>query len=388
MPDLLNVCNILEEGRFGGPARRIVQVSEKLREFDINTHVVLPKLESDYFKECLSCANVQYSTLDITRLSKEKGIFLRYLRRFLLEIVLLTKFFGKHRFDLVHVNGAYQFKSAIAAKLSATPMIWHLNDSGGNGLMVKALFYPLASVCAKGFIVASKRSSKYYIDNTKLSKKMVEEIHAPVNVLSFKPNSIATGDSKLIVATVANVTPVKGLEYFVQMASLVALKYPDVQFWVAGSVLSSQKKYSEYIFSLIEKSSLTEENFKFFGHVSDIPGFLSQVDICVYSSVREASPTTVWEGMAMGKPVVTTDVGSVNQFIEDFKSGFVVPIRNIEALTEKVCVLLDDSELRLRLGKAARNIAEQDLGLDSAAKKHAEFYRKIIQDINHPVNVE
>jgi glycosyltransferase involved in cell wall biosynthesis len=79
--------------------------------------------------------------------------------------------------------------------------------------------------------------------------------------------------------------------------------------------------------------------------------------------------------MAMGKPLVTTDVGSVNQYVEDGVSGYIVPVRDVDGLSDRVKRLLNDPSLRKRMGAAAREVAVAKLGVDAAAMKHAEIYR-------------
>jgi glycosyltransferase involved in cell wall biosynthesis len=112
--------------------------------------------------------------------------------------------------------------------------------------------------------------------------------------------------------------------------------------------------------------------------VDDVPSFLQSGDIFVYTSISESGPGAVWEAMSMGKAIVTTDVGSVSQYIENGKSGFVVPVKDVEALTEKVELLLGDSALRQKMGAEARLVAEKYLDLRVAAEKHASFYRQIL----------
>ena len=85
--------------------------------------------------------------------------------------------------------------------------------------------------------------------------------------------------------------------------------------------------------------------------------------------------------MSMGKAVVTTNVGSVNQYIEDGKSGFIVPVKDAEALSRKVEILLNNENLRNAMGKEARKTAKKYLDISIAAKKHADFYKKILAEI-------
>lgn len=378
----MQVCNVDEEGRFGGPERRIVLVAQELKRHGVDTHVVYPTMDSRRFADELARAGITNSPLNITRLSKEKKILVRYILFFPTEVWRLWSFFKKHRFALVHVNGSYQFKVAVAAKLARIPVVWHLNDTNMSGL-VKKLSIVIASHCVAGFIVAGERVRDFYIRGTGLERRPCMEIHAPVDTKVFDPERVAPdkrldGPHGRRIATVSGINPTKGLEYFITMASMLLEGNEDLVFYVAGAEFSSQRKYYESLKRLIASTIPSSRKLVFLGMVDDVPGFIQAADICVLTSIAEASPTAVWEAMSMGKPVVSTDVGSVSRYIENGMSGFIVPVRDPESLAEKVRILLDNPELRVEMGHKARVIAQNHLDITWAAKKHALFYDRIL----------
>lgn len=378
----IRVCNVDEEGRFGGPERRIVQVAKALKQHGVDTYVVYPKYDSGKFAQELSKAGISSSALNITRLSKEKKVLARYVFYFFVEIYRLCMFFRRHQFDLVHVNGSYQFKVALAAKLAGIPVVWHLNDTKMDSI-VKIICTVVAKYCASGFIVAGKRVYDFYIRGNKLEQKPYIEIHAPVNTTVFDPKIVVpekrvsqTHGRKIV--TVSGINPIKGLEYFIEMASNLLRRHNDLVFFIAGAEFSSQRKYYQELKKLISSTMLTNNNLMFVGMVDDVPSFLQGADICVFTSVAEASPSAIWESMSMGKAVVTTDVGSVNQYIEDGVSGFIVPIKDAKALSERVEILLNNPALRQKMGAEARSVAQKNLDVTLAAQKHAFFYQRIL----------
>lgn len=376
----LRVCNVDEEGRFGGPERRIVQVAHALRQYNIKTHVVYPMLDSEVFEEHLDSHNIPGTKLDITRLSKQRRLLIRYILRFGVEIITLARFFAREKFHLVHVNGSYQFKIAIAAKFAGVPVLWHLNDTYTPHI-IKVLFNIIARICADGFIVAGERVNHYYLTNTDLHNLPIREVHAPVDLNKFNPQLFdkmheEVNDNTLCIGTVSGLNPAKGMEYFIEMAAKFVAINPAVRFMIAGAALDSQKAYSTMIQEKLNTSGLAG-HVQFSGFVHDVPRFLSQVDICVFTSVTEASPTSVWEALAMAKPVVTTDVGSVSQYIQDGVSGFIVPVRDIDKLSQRAMQLAANKNLREKMGAEARRVAVEKLGIDAAAERHEKIYRQI-----------
>ena len=380
----MRVCNVDEEGRFGGPERRIVQIAKALKSLGIETCVVFPQMESELFQAYIIENGIEFIRVDITRLSKQKKVLLRYVTRFILEIYKLARIFRKEKFDLVHVNGSYQFKVAIAAKLSGSPVIWHLNDTYAPSLL-KRVFSIVARACADGYIVAGQRVQEYYLSGTKMELLPRAEIHAPVNLDVFDPAGFKqeTKDSVSVlrVGTVSSVNPAKGLEYFVEVVAGLLAVYPKIEFVVAGSILESQKKYYDSIMKKMSSLGLTSDNVRFVGLIEDVPAFISQLDICVFTSVTEASPTSVWEAMAMAKPVVTTDAGSVRQYIEQGVSGFVVPVGDVDQLVTYTGTLIENEGLRESMGIAARRVAEHNLSTAAAAQQHASIYRQIVDSL-------
>lgn len=379
MANRLKVCNVDEEGRFGGPERRIVLVAAALVEEGVDTHVVYPSLDSGEFAQHLASAGVPCSALDITRLSKEARILARYVARFVTEALLLASFLKKNGFDLVHVNGSYQFKVAIAARLARVPVVWHLNDTMMHTAVRKAFSWT-AKRCASGFIVAGQRVHDYYLRGTDLELRLCMEINAPVDTDVFRPSGGGgSSDGTCTVATVSGLNPTKGVEYFVRMAAEVRERCPNVRFAVAGAELKSHASYSARIREMVADLGLDGEVIAFHGLVDDVPAFLRKADVCVFTSISEASPASVWEALSMGKAVVTTDVGSVRQHVVDGVSGYVVPIKDVKALGERVTLLLKDPMLRGRVGEAARKVACERLGIGDAARKHRDIYRRVVE---------
>ena len=151
----------------------------------------------------------------------------------------------------------------------------------------------------------------------------------------------------------------------------------DINYKIAGAILDSQKNYVTKIKKLILEDESLSERIKLLGFVDDVPDLLDKSDICVFTSLYEASPTSIWEAMAAGKAIVTTDVGSVNDYIKDGESGFIVAANDHDQLLERTEKLINDNALRVKLGNNAREVAHKRLDISSAASKHASIYRKV-----------
>ncbi len=98
-------------------------------------------------------------------------------------------------------------------------------------------------------------------------------------------------------------------------------------------------------------------------------------DFFVLPSLQESLSYMTMEAMACGKPVVAFDSGGVRDLVLDEKTGFLVPLRDIKALADKISLLISDSALRTALGEAARNHVVNTYSEKVIAQKYQQLYQ-------------
>lgn len=111
----------------------------------------------------------------------------------------------------------------------------------------------------------------------------------------------------------------------------------------------------------------------------NVRALLAESDIFVLPSAWEGLPRSVIEAMAVGLPVVGTDVGGINELVVDGETGWLVPLGDTEALAEALASLLLDRDARLRMGSRGRKRIE--LGFDIRVTTHQleEFYQLAVE---------
>jgi glycosyltransferase involved in cell wall biosynthesis len=112
------------------------------------------------------------------------------------------------------------------------------------------------------------------------------------------------------------------------------------------------------------------------GERSDVPELLAESDVFVLSSRSEGLPVSVLEAMSAELPVVATDVGGLAELVVDGETGILVPPDDEAALTEALGRLVEDRELRRRLGTAGRARAESSFDLSVFRRAHLELYER------------
>ncbi len=373
----MKVMNIILDGRIAGPQVRIYEIASALKKKGVETVVVLPKKNSEKFRALLDREKIRWKAVDLNKLSKNLFGIIKWILFFIPQVFSLMKIIKKEKPCVIHCNSSWQWKGVIAGFLAKRKIIWHLNDTRMNFLV--------RNVCgilikyADALIVEGKRVRNYYLSQFKCDKK-VFIIQAPVDTKRFNPAKVNGSEllnkyNGLKIISVGNVNPNKGFEYLIEAAEILSRKRKNLFFFIAGYLYESQKKYIDYLKGLIEKKSL--RNVIFLGGVDNIEEILKSADIYVCSSIAEASPQSVWEAMSMEKPIISTDVGSVSDFLIDGKNGFLIPIRNPGMIAEKIEKYRKAPELMVGFGKEARKTAVKYLDVDVSAENFLNAYKYV-----------
>lgn len=115
------------------------------------------------------------------------------------------------------------------------------------------------------------------------------------------------------------------------------------------------------------------------GWQKDVASWLAITDVFVLPSYyREGTPVTVLEGMAMGLPVVATDVPGCREAVVHGETGFLVPPCDVDNLTGAIQRLVEDSELRQRMGQAGRVRAVKCFAVEQIVEQYLELYLKLL----------
>ena len=374
---LIRVANVLEEGKVGGPQIRIVNVAQKLE--DVHTVVIAPEVSTNGFKQLCERYGVEFVALNMSRITKELSVALRFVFFSLFEIWKLRNILIEEQVDVVHASGgSWQFKAVLAGRLANKKVLWHLNDTSVPRF-IRTIF-KRCSPYADGFIYASDRTREYYSDYIPAEKKSYL-IPAPVDTAVFdpelvKPVDLSTAENTKVVGMVANINRLKGLDVLVKTAAQLQAECYNVCFVVVGPVFDNQQAYYEGIQKLI--SDLGVKNIRFVGGQENVAAWVAAFDVYLCCSRAESSPISVWEAMALAKPVIATDVGDIARYVIDSKGGVVAPNEDFVALADGLKMVLSDDALLESMGRFNRRIACEQLDLDFCVKRHRAAYDDIL----------
>lgn len=196
------------------------------------------------------------------------------------------------------------------------------------------------------------------------------------NHLSLPPKADppqAETSNLLIVGTIANLYPTKGIEYLVEAAShLRKLDFRGKSNFPIFLIIGEGPERPK-LEKLIQKYNL-KNNFFLLGHIPDAYKYLKAFDIFVLPSLKEGFPYAILEAMSAGLPIVATKVGGVPEIIDSGNTGWLIEPKNSHDLAEKITTLLKDENLRENLSAYAKQIVTKNFSLAAMIEKTKEIY--------------
>lgn len=177
---------------------------------------------------------------------------------------------------------------------------------------------------------------------------------------------------KIRVLLTARMIIEKGIFVLIDAAELLRTQYQNkVEFLLCGGLDDNPKA--------IRKEELETKcdgvYIQWLGYRTDILNILKSCHIVAFPSYyKEGLPKSLIEADAIGRPIVTTDWIGCREAVVDGYNGYLIPIKNSKTLADKLQVLFDNKELRIKMGGNSRRLAERDFSIENVIEKHLKIY--------------
>ena len=184
-------------------------------------------------------------------------------------------------------------------------------------------------------------------------------------------------DGKLKVILTARMIVEKGIFLLTEAAERLREKYgKTVQFQLIGGLDDHP--------GAITKEQLDAvcdgEYISWLGYRTDVRDLLKQCHIVAFPSYyMEGLPKSLIEADAIGRPVITSNSVGCKETVEDGVNGFLIQPKDVDALTEKLDLLLGDKDLRVKMGKASRAYAEKYFDIEVVIDRHLNIYDELVK---------
>lgn len=251
------------------------------------------------------------------------------------------------------------------ARCVGKPCFWYVKGDLSNGLLDRV-----------GFLLASRVFFQSPLTRDRKYPLMRRALRSKIGII---PNGIdlaeleTIGESergavraelnirrdRLNIAVLGQVSPLKGSDVVVE--ALVALKQAGVRFhcyFVGDHVLEQLREFSLQLEKRVSDAGLTQD-VTFVGWRPDATVILSAVDLLVHASLSEGVPKAVIEAMALGIPVIATNVGGTGELVENELNGLLIEPQNTQALVAALVNLAGDPAKRRRFSEKSFELARK-----------------------------
>jgi glycosyltransferase involved in cell wall biosynthesis len=210
-------------------------------------------------------------------------------------------------------------------------------------------------------------SKLHIIHNGVDSKRFSPENATKLPALREIENPIVLFSSRLTVA--------KGVHHFIHAIPKILQETKEAHFVFSGAGPKG------YWISLLRKLNIDEKYYTFLGYVDYnwLPSLYASADIFVAPSLYENLPLRILEAMSCESAVVASKICAIPEAITHGQNGMLVPPGNVDELTESVIMLLQDTQLRRKIGKNARQRMITEFSWDTIADKTIRAYEELLE---------
>lgn len=181
---------------------------------------------------------------------------------------------------------------------------------------------------------------------------------------------------KIKVLLTARMIVEKGILVLIDAALQLKDRYKDqVQFLLCGGLDDNPKA--------IKESELEEvcdgEYIQWLGYRTDVLDLLKAAHIIAFPSYyKEGLPKSLIEATAIGRPIITTDSIGCRETVIDGYNGYLIPVKDSNALADRLQILFEDKKMRQNMGRNSRLLAEKDFSIENVVAKHLDIYKTLL----------
>jgi len=319
---------------------------------------------------------------------------------------LFLKFLTDSQADIVHVHNMHYFSKAhiktleTICKQKGIPLILTAHNVWDD-----ILYLELTHQIEWAHIIAVSHFIKKEIIGIGVDDVGITVIHHGVDQDKFKPgvdtkhilSKYPQLRGKKVIFHPARIGLAKGCDTSIKAASIARQKEPNIMLVLAGSKNiidwgGTQQKDIAYLVDLLKHFNMEDSILIDTYSLDEVKELYEVSDICLYPSTAcEPFGLTMLEAMAMAKPMLVTNMGGMPEVIKDGINGFIVHMKDFEALAAKICQLLEDKKLAHRFGYTGRQMVESQYTKEKVAQDTLAVYQRVLarnQRGEHVKNLE
>ena len=288
----------------------------------------------------------------------------------------LNEVFNREKFDICHLHEPLMpTVCTTTLRLKHTPMVATFHASGARP------WYVYCTPLGKWYL---NRWFRKLDGRIAVSPPALEYVRSyfPADY-SIIPNGVDTkhftpdvpsidmfNDGKFNILFVGRMEKRKGFNYLLKAYKQVKQKIPNCRLIAVGPGIRLRHKYERQV----NRSGLEDVVFAGYATYSDLPRYYKTADVvCFPATGRESFGIVLLEAMAVGKPVIASDIEGYANVLTHGAEGLLVPPKNVEKLAEALITLMTDESLRHQMGAKGRPKA-LEYDWEHIAQRVLDFY--------------
>lgn len=231
--------------------------------------------------------------------------------------------------------------------------------------------------------------TKYTVQTETAKRQLVKKLNAPENKFFVIPNGIDLNDfnfeldiekkkkaigingENINITCVSKLREGKGHEYLFEAFEKIYETNQKINLLIVGDGEKKEELKKQI------KNYHSKNNIHFFGDRNDVKEILKISDIFVLPTLAEGMSNAILEAMANGLPIITTSITVNKELIKNGINGILVPPQNSQAIFEAASKLIENESLRIKLGKKAKEVCQNNFELEKISKIIEGFYEKM-----------
>jgi len=313
----------------------------------------------------------------VTALDIPRGLAPAGLSRLLCRLV---RHLRAHDYTIVHTHNSITGAiGRIAARLAGVPLTihtihgFHFHENMGRLRRLPFVTAERSLARITDVLLCQNREELDEVHRLGLHPRHgVYHVGNGIDLRRFRPRLAPPRNARSVILCVARFEPVKNQGMLLHaLAALRARQAPVL--WLVGDGPCRARYARE-----AQRLGLADR-VKFLGYRYDIPELVAAADVAVLTSLKEGIPRALMEAMAVGVPVVATDVKGSREVVVDGQTGFLVPLGDTQALAGRLSQLLDSPALRRDLGARGVEHARRHFDEERIVERLVGLYRVALQ---------
>lgn len=313
----------------------------------------------------------------------------------LANVLRLARLIREKKYDCIHVhNPVASLIARLAGKISGVPHIiytahgFYFHENMNR--VAYGIVYCLEKIWARLFtdylFFQSEEDYNLALKKNFNNKKRLVHIGNGVSTSVFNPllydrmklrSQMGFEPSDIVIIFVGRPVLEKGIMELLEAYRLIREGCPQIKLMLVGCTMKGDRGVASLTDLIRNTTAKFESDIFILGFRDDIPQLMSSADIFILPSYREGLPRSIIEAMAMGKPIIATNIRGCREEVCDGVNGYLCEVKNTDDLAAKINMLLKEPGMIEKFGRNSRKLFLDKYDEQVALEKQLKVFRRM-----------